>query len=151
MTSSQLFGAGMELEYPTSLGDAERYLMAQQAVDYLADQGFPVQNVEIVGTELRSIERVPGRLTRGKIAAAGALSGLSIGLFVGIASACSATATSSASCSPLPCSERCSGWRGVSWPQRSDKARHPRLRLGQPGRRHQVRGVRGAYTRRSRA
>jgi uncharacterized protein YqgC (DUF456 family) len=54
-------------------------------VDYLSDQGFPVQNVEIVGTELRSIERVTGRLTRGKIAAAGALSGLWIGLFVGIA------------------------------------------------------------------
>jgi hypothetical protein len=54
-------------------------------VDYLADQGFPVQNVEIVGTELRSIERVTGHLTRGKIAAAGALSGLWIGLFVGIA------------------------------------------------------------------
>lgn len=54
-------------------------------VDYLADHDFPVQNVEIVGTELRSIERVTGRLTRGKIAAAGALSGLWIGLFVGIA------------------------------------------------------------------
>ncbi len=44
-----------------------------------------MQNVEIVGTELRSIERVTGRLTRGKIAVAGALSGLWIGLFVGIA------------------------------------------------------------------
>ncbi len=38
-----------------------------------------------MGTELRSIERVTGRLTRGKIAAAGALSGLWIGLLVGIA------------------------------------------------------------------
>jgi hypothetical protein len=86
MTSSQLSTAArMELEYPLSLGVYEQYVGAQQAVDYLADQGFPVQNVEIVGTELRSIERVTGRLTRGKIAAAGALSGLWIGLFVGIA------------------------------------------------------------------
>lgn len=54
-------------------------------VDYLADQGFPVQNVEIVGTELRSFERDTGRLTRRKIAAAGALSGLWIRLSVGIA------------------------------------------------------------------
>jgi len=54
-------------------------------VDFLADQDFPVQNVEIVGTELRSIERVAGSLTRSKIAAAGALSGLWMGLFVGIA------------------------------------------------------------------
>jgi Heat induced stress protein YflT domain len=75
----------LELEYPMSLGVFERYVKAQQAVDYLADQGFPVENLEIVGTELRSVERVTGRLTRGKIAAAGALSGLWIGLFVGIA------------------------------------------------------------------
>jgi hypothetical protein len=86
MTQSQMFtAAGMELDYPLSLGVYERYVAAQQAVDFLADQGFPVQNLEIVGTELRSIERVTGRLTRGKIAAAGALSGLWIGLFVGIA------------------------------------------------------------------
>ncbi|MGI8881206.1 MAG: general stress protein [Jatrophihabitans sp.] len=86
MTRSQMFTAArMELEYPMSLGVYERYVTAQHAVDHLADQGFPVQNLEIVGTELRSIERVTGRLTRGKIAAAGALSGLWIGLFVGIA------------------------------------------------------------------
>jgi hypothetical protein len=86
MTQSQMFtAAGMELEYPLSLGVYERYVAAQQAVDFLADLDFPVQNLEIVGTELRSIERVTGRLTRGKIAAAGALSGLWIGLFVGIA------------------------------------------------------------------
>lgn len=77
--------AHAELEYSMSLGVFERYTAAQAAVDYLADEGFPVQNVEIVGTELRSIERVTGRLTRGKVAAAGALSGLWIGLFVGIA------------------------------------------------------------------
>jgi hypothetical protein len=48
-------------------------------------RNFGIENVEIVGTELRSVERVTGRLTRGRIAAAGALSGLWIGLFVGIA------------------------------------------------------------------
>ncbi len=86
MTQSQMFTAArMELEYPMSLGVYEQYVKAQHAVDYLADQGFPVQNVEIVGTELRSIERVTGSLTRTKIAVAGALSGLRIGLFVGIA------------------------------------------------------------------
>ena len=54
-------------------------------VDSFADQNFPVQNVEIGGTELRSIERVTGRLTGDKVAAAGALSRLWIVLFVGIA------------------------------------------------------------------
>ena len=86
MTSSPMFTAAhLELEYPMSLGVYDQYAKAQRAVDYLSDQGFPVQNVEIVGTELRSVERVTGRLTRGKIAGAGALSGLWIGLFVGIA------------------------------------------------------------------
>lgn len=77
--------AELDLSHPVSLGVYDRYLEAQQAVDHLADEGFPVQNVEIVGTELRSRERVTGRLTRGRIATAGVFSGLWIGLFVGIA------------------------------------------------------------------
>ena len=76
--------ARLDLEYPLSLGVYDQYAKAQRVVDYLADHDFPVQNVAIVGTELRSIERVTGRLTRSKVAAA-ALSGLWIGLFVGIA------------------------------------------------------------------
>jgi len=86
MTRSEMFTAArLDLEYPMSLGVYDQYVDAQEVVDYLADEDFPVQNVEIVGIELRSIERVTGRLTRGKIAAAGALSGFWIGLFVGIA------------------------------------------------------------------
>ncbi len=78
-------GRGLELEYPMSLGVYDSYPLAQRAVDYLSDNEFPVQNVEIVGTELRSVERVTGRLTRGRVAVAGAVSGLWLGLFVGIA------------------------------------------------------------------
>jgi len=76
---------GLTLDYPRSLGVFEGYAQAQRVVDYLADQDFPVRNVAIVGTELKSVERVTGRLTRATVAAAGALSGLWIGLFVGIA------------------------------------------------------------------
>jgi hypothetical protein len=61
------------------------YEQAQRVVDYLSDNEFPVENVAIVGTELKSVERVTGRLTRGRLAAAGAASGFWIGLFVGIA------------------------------------------------------------------
>ncbi len=86
MTRSQMLTAvPIQLEYPDSLGVYEHYAEAQHAVDYLADQGFSVQDLEIVGTELRSVERVTGRLTRGKMAAAATLSGFWIGLFVGIA------------------------------------------------------------------
>ncbi|MDT4946609.1 MAG: hypothetical protein QOH14_3342 [Pseudonocardiales bacterium] len=76
---------GLSLEYPMSLGVFDDYEQAQRVVDYLADHDFPVQNVAIVGTDLKSVERVTGRLTRGRVAAAGAVSGLWIGLFVGIA------------------------------------------------------------------
>jgi Na+/proline symporter len=38
----------------------------------------------IVGTDLRQVERVTGRLTRGRVAGAGALSGMWLGLFVGL-------------------------------------------------------------------
>jgi hypothetical protein len=77
--------AGLTLDYPRSLGVYDGYPEAQHVVDYLSDNAFAVQNVAIVGTELRSIERVTGRLTHRKLAAAGAISGLWMGLFVGIA------------------------------------------------------------------
>ena len=76
---------GLDLNYPMSLGLYDDYAQAQRAVDYLADNDFAVSNLAIVGTDLKSVERVTGRLTRGKIAAAGALSGFWMGLFVGIA------------------------------------------------------------------
>jgi hypothetical protein len=60
------------------------YETAQQAVDRLSDDGFPVENLDIVGSELRLVERVTGRLTRGRAAGAGALSGLWAGLLLGI-------------------------------------------------------------------
>jgi hypothetical protein len=81
----------LDLQYPMSLGSYTDYTQAQRVVDHLADEGFPVENVAIVGTGLRSLERVTGRVTRGKFAAAGALSGLWMGLFVGIAFALFAT------------------------------------------------------------
>ena len=72
------------LEYPQSLGVFDKYADAQKAVDYLSDNEFPVENVLIVGTELKQVERVTGRLTWGRVLMAGAGSGLWLGLFVGI-------------------------------------------------------------------
>ena len=72
------------LEYPQSLGIFDQYTDAQKAVDYLADQEFAVENVLIVGTELRQVERVTGRLTWGRVLMAGAASGAWLGLFVGL-------------------------------------------------------------------
>jgi Heat induced stress protein YflT domain len=79
-----LAGHGLTLDYPMSLGVFERYEQAQHAVDYLSDHEFPVENCMIVGTDLKQVERVTGRLTRGRVAGAGALSGMWMGLFVGL-------------------------------------------------------------------
>lgn len=60
------------------------YLEAQKAVDVLADGAFTVQAVTIVGSDLRMVERVTGRLSYPRVAAAGALSGVWFGIFVGL-------------------------------------------------------------------
>ncbi len=75
--------AALSLEYPMSLGVHDSYEEAQKAVDYLSDHEFPVQDLLIVGTDLKQLERVTGRLTRGRVIGAGALSGMWLGLFVG--------------------------------------------------------------------
>lgn len=76
--------ARLALDYPMSLGVFEKYEDAQAAVDYLSDHEFPVQNVLIVGTDLKQLERVTGRLNRGRVAVGGALSGAWLGFFVGM-------------------------------------------------------------------
>ncbi|MEQ7008178.1 general stress protein [Actinopolymorpha sp. B17G11] len=73
-------------EPPSGLkvGSYPNYADAQRAVDYLSDNKFPVENVTIVGSDLRLVERVTGRLTQGRAIAVGAGAGAWWGLFVGI-------------------------------------------------------------------
>lgn len=67
-----------------TVGSYTSYLDAQKAVDYLADQQFPVELVAIVGNDLKLVERVTGRLSYPRVALNGALSGMWFGLFVGV-------------------------------------------------------------------
>lgn len=73
-----------ELEYPQSVGVYGSYAEAQKAVDFLADHKFAVENIAIVGTDLRSVERVTGRKNWGTVLMAGVQSGLSTGLMVAL-------------------------------------------------------------------
>lgn len=75
----------LSLNYPISLAVYDSYEKAQRAVDHLSHNAFPVENVAIIGTGLRSIERVTARLTRSRRAVSGTISGLWLGMFVGIA------------------------------------------------------------------
>jgi len=72
------------LEYPQSVGVFATYEEAQKVVDYLADQEFAIENLCIVGTDLRSVERVLGRRTWGTVIRAGAQQGLTTGLMIGL-------------------------------------------------------------------
>jgi Heat induced stress protein YflT domain len=67
-----------------SVASYATYDEAQHAVDRLSDNGFPVENVDIVGSDLRLLERVTGRLTTGRAAMAGAGSGVWLGVLFGL-------------------------------------------------------------------
>jgi hypothetical protein len=67
-----------------SVASYDDYAQAQRAVDYLSDQKFPVETVQIVGTDLRMVEQVQGRLTWGVAAVRGLTTGAWIGLFVAL-------------------------------------------------------------------
>ncbi|MDT0266376.1 general stress protein [Streptomyces sp. DSM 44915] len=66
------------------VGSYPDYPGAQRAVDFLSDDQFPVERTAIVGTDLRMVETVLGRLTRGRAAGAGAGAGAWFGLLVGL-------------------------------------------------------------------
>ncbi|MCW2812825.1 MAG: hypothetical protein JWN84_280 [Nocardioides sp.] len=74
----------MRLEFPQSLAVYDDYAQAQKTVDFLSDEHFPVQNCMIVGTDLKRIERITGRLTTARVAAGAAASGAWFGLFIGV-------------------------------------------------------------------
>jgi uncharacterized membrane protein len=66
------------------VGSFVTYADAQHAVDRLSDALFPVQYANIVGHDLRLVERVSGRMTNARAAAAGAGSGAWFGLLIGL-------------------------------------------------------------------
>jgi hypothetical protein len=55
------------------------YRDAERAVDWLSDQGFAVERGAIIGTGLRSVEQVTGRMTVWRAALVGAGEGMVVG------------------------------------------------------------------------
>lgn len=66
------------------IGSYGSYEEAQRAVDHLADNGFPVTDVTIVGVQPMLVERVAGKLSWGRVLGSAAASGAWFGLFVGL-------------------------------------------------------------------
>ena len=67
-----------------TITSATTYEAAERAVDWLSDQGFPVEHTRIVGTGLRYVEQVSGRVTTGRAALTGIGQGAVLGLFWGL-------------------------------------------------------------------
>jgi hypothetical protein len=59
------------------------YADAERAVDRLADAGFPVQRVAIIGQDLQTVEQVTGKLDYPRAAWRGAVSGAIPGALIG--------------------------------------------------------------------
>ena len=57
MSMPQQTSSIFELRFPQSVGIYQTYADAQKAVDYLADERFDVQNLAIVGTDLKSVSQ----------------------------------------------------------------------------------------------
>lgn len=62
----------------------DSYPQAQSTVDKLVKADFPVEKVSIVGSDLKTVERVTGKLSWGRAAGAGATSGAWFGGIFGI-------------------------------------------------------------------
>jgi len=65
----------------TTVATYDSYREAERAVDFLSDKGFPVERAAIIGTGLRTVEQIAGRLTTGRAALMGAGQGAMIGVF----------------------------------------------------------------------
>ena len=84
----------MTMQDPTQFANTARnesvltevvdYADAQRVVDNLSDAGFPVEHLRIIGTGIRSVEQITGRLTKGRAALLGAGGGAWFGLLIGL-------------------------------------------------------------------
>lgn len=89
MSNQSPFGGRSRVVFPTLprgevIATYETYPEAQQAVDVLARADFPVAKLSIIGSDLKSVERVTGKLSWGRVAVAGAASGAWFGIFIGL-------------------------------------------------------------------
>jgi tetrahydromethanopterin S-methyltransferase subunit G len=71
-------------EARTTVATYSSYREAERAVDFLSDKEFPVERTAIVGTGLKTVEQIAGRMTTGRAAALGAAQGATVGLLFGL-------------------------------------------------------------------
>jgi hypothetical protein len=89
MSEQRIGGSRLEQLYPTvprgtEVAVYDTYQAAASAIDTLVEREFPVDKVSVIGSELRSIERITTGLSYPKAALSGLASGLWFGLFLGL-------------------------------------------------------------------
>ena len=88
MTNQSLFSrrtpAQPTLPRGAVLGTYETYLEAQGIVDRLSKADLDVAKLAIVGNDLKTVERITGKLSYARAAGGGAASGAWFGLFLGV-------------------------------------------------------------------
>lgn len=89
MSEQRIGGSRLEQLYPTvprgiEVAVYDTYQAAAGAIDTLVEREFPVDKVSVIGSELRSIERITSGLSYPKAALSGLASGLWFGLFLGL-------------------------------------------------------------------
>jgi hypothetical protein len=83
--SNVLARAGAPREGPRRvIASFDDYAKAEAAVDHLADAGFDVKRITIVGRNLNFVEQMTGKLNAWRAALSGVLSGASLGLLFGL-------------------------------------------------------------------
>jgi hypothetical protein len=66
------------------IGQFKNYREAVKAVEQLVENGFPAALISIIGSDLKTVETLKGKLGYGRIALSGAVTGSWIGLFFGL-------------------------------------------------------------------
>ncbi len=66
------------------LAQFKNYREAVKAVEQLVENGFPPSLISIIGSDLKTVETLKGKLGYGRVALSGAVTGSWIGLFFGL-------------------------------------------------------------------
>lgn len=66
------------------VGQFKNYPEAVKVVEQLVENGFPARLISIIGSDLKTVETLKGKLGYGRVALSGAVTGSWIGLFFGL-------------------------------------------------------------------
>ncbi|MFM7013606.1 MAG: general stress protein [Actinomycetota bacterium] len=75
------------------LAQFTQYREATKAVEQMVENNFPVKSISIVGSDVRTVETVKGKLGYGRVAISGAITGSWLGLFLGLVMGASSATT----------------------------------------------------------